>query len=50
MAHLLNIVKQQQQAPIDEEKLRILCLQDNIWDHFGISHKEFSAFSEAKQL
>ena len=50
MAHLLNIVKQQQQAPIDEEKLRILCLQHNIWDHFGISHKEFSAFSEAKQL
>ena len=50
MAHLLNIVKQQQQAPIDEEKLRILCLQHNIWDHFGISREEFSVFPEAKQL
>ena len=48
MAHLLNIVKQQ--ASKDEEKLRILCLQHNIWDHFGISLKEFSAFPEAKQL
>ena len=50
MAHLLNIVKQQQQVPIDEEKLRILCLQRNIWYHFGISRKEFSVFPEAKQL
>ena len=50
MAHLLNIVKQQQQAPIDEEKLRILCLQHNIWDHFGVAREKFSAFSEVKQM
>ena len=50
MAHLLNIVKQQQQAPIDEEKLRILCLKHNIWHHFGVAQEEFSAFSEVKQM
>ena len=51
MVHLLNIVKQaQQQAPIDEEKLRILCLQRNIWDHFGISCEEFSVFPESREL
>ena len=51
MAHLLNIIRQpQQQAPIVEEKLRILCLRRNIWDHFGVSREEFSAFRESKQL
>ena len=50
MAHLLHIVKQQQQALIDKEKLRIPYLQHNIWDNFGISRKEFSVFPEAKQL
>ena len=50
MAHLLNIVKQQQQALIDEEKLRTLCLQHNILDHFGVAREEFSAFSEVKQM
>ena len=48
MTHLLNIVKQQ--ARIDEKKLRILCLQHNIWDHFGIFREEFCTFPEAKQL
>ena len=50
MTHLLNIVKQQQQTLIDEEKLRQLCFYHNIWDHFGVSRKEFSALPEAKQL
>ena len=50
MAHLLNIVKQQQQMSIDEEKLRQLCFHHNIWDHFGVSREEFSALPEAKQL
>ena len=49
MAHLLGIVKQQQ-APIDEEKLRLLSLNHNIWDHFGFSREEFSALPEARQL
>ena len=50
MAHLLNIVKQQQQMPIDKEKLRQLCFHQNIWDHFGVSREEFSALPEAKHL
>ena len=50
MAHLLNIIKQQQQALIDEKKLIILCLQHNIWDHFGVAREKFSAFSEVKQM
>ena len=49
MAHLLHIINQQQ-APIDEEKLGILCLYQNIWDHFGIARQEFSALPEAMQL
>ena len=49
MAHLLSIVNQQQ-APIDEEKLRILCTRQNIWDHFRLAREDFSALSEAKQL
>ena len=49
MANLLSIVNQQQ-TPIDEEKLRILCMRQNIWDHFGIAREDFSALSEAKQL
>ena len=35
MTNLLGIVKQQQ-APIDEEKLRILCTRQNFWDYFGL--------------
>ena len=49
MANLLSIVNQQQ-TPIDEEKLRILCMRQNIWDHFAIAREDFSALSEAKQL
>ena len=49
MANLLSIVNQQQ-TPIDEEKLRILCMRQNIWDHFAIAPEDFSALSEAKQL
>lgn len=48
MVHLLSIVNQQ--APIDEEKLKILCTHKNIWDHFGIAREECSTLSEAKQL
>ena len=49
MAHLLRIVNQQK-ALIDEEKLRILCTRQNIWDHFGLAREDFSALSEAKQF
>ena len=49
MAHLLSIVNQQK-GLIDEEKLRILCTRQNIWDHFGLAREDFSALSEAKQF
>ena len=49
MANILGIVNQQH-APIDEEKLRILCSQQNVWDHFGLDREDFSMLSEAKQL
>ena len=49
MAYLLSIVNQQQ-APINEEKLSILCTWHNMCDHFGLAREDFSALSEAKQL
>ena len=49
MANILGIVNQQQ-APIDEEKLRVLCSRQNVWDHFGLDREDFSTLSEAKQL
>ena len=49
MAYLLSTVNQQQ-APINEEKLSILCTLHNIWDHFELAREDFSALSEAKQL
>lgn len=48
MAHLLSIVNQQ--APIDEEKLRTLCTHKNIWHYCAISREEFSSIAESKQL
>ena len=47
MANLLNIANQQQ-APIDEDKLRILCSRQNVWDHFGLDREVFSVLSDAK--
>ena len=49
MANILGIVNQQQ-TPIDEEKLRILSTRQNVWDHFGVDKEVFSTLSEAKQL
>ena len=49
MANLVSIVNQQQ-TPIDEEKLRILCSRKNVWDHFGLNREVFSTLSDAKQL
>ena len=49
MASILGIVNQQQ-TPIDEDKLRILCSQKNVWEHFGLNREYFSSLSEAKQL
>ena len=48
MASLLNIANQQQ-TPIDEDKLRILCSRQNVWDLFGLD-RVFSALSDAKHL
>ena len=49
MANLLSIVSQKQ-MPIDEEKLRILCSRENVWDHFGLDREVFSTLSGTKQL
>ena len=49
MANLLSIVSQKQ-MPIDEEKLRILCSRENVWDHFGLDREVFSTLSGRKQL
>ena len=49
MANILSIVNQQLTA-IEEEKLRILCSRQNVWDHFGINREAFLMLSEAKQL
>ena len=49
MANLLSIVNQQQ-APIDEEKLKLFCMRQNVWEYFGLKRDVFSMLSEDKQL
>ena len=51
MANLLGIVNQQQ-VPIAsiDEKLRILCTRQNIWDYSGLEREHFSALPESRQL
>ena len=49
MADLLSIVNQQQ-APIDEEKLKLFCMRQNVWEYFGLKRDVFSMLSEEKQL
>ena len=51
MSSILGIVQQQQQqTPIDEDKLRVLCARKNVWDYFGLDREDFLNLSEAKQL
>ena len=50
MSSILGIVQQQQQTPINENKLRVLCAPKNVWDYFGLGREDFSNLSEAKQL
>lgn len=49
MANLLKIVNRQQ-APIDEEKLRIFCSKQNVWEHFGVAKDDLLSFPEEKQI
>ena len=49
MANLLSIVNQQQ-APIDKEKLKLFCTRQNVWEYFGFERDVFSMLSEEKQL
>ena len=49
MSSILGIVKQQQQMPIDEDKLRVLCARKNVLDYFGLD-RDFLNLSETKQL
>ena len=48
MSGLLDIV--QQEARIDEDKLRALCSRRNIWVYFGIEKDTFLELSEAKKM
>ena len=50
MSSIISIVQQHHQAPINEDKLRILCAQKNVWDHVGLEKEDFLSFPDAKQL
>ena len=50
MSSILEIVQQQQQTPIEEDKLRVLCARKKVWDYFGLDREDFLNLSEAKQL
>ena len=50
MSSIPGIVQQQQQTPIDEEKLRVLRARKNVWDYFGLDMEDFLNLSKAKQL
>ena len=44
MSNIIGIVQQQQQTPIDEDKLRVLCARKNVWDYFGLEGRFFKSF------
>ena len=48
MANLLSIVNQQQ-APIDKEKLRIFYSKQNVWEHCGIDRYVFLIVSRREE-
>ena len=50
MSSILGIAQQQQQTPIDEDKLRVLCAQKNVWNYFWLDREDFLNLSETKQL
>ena len=50
MSNILGIVQQPQQTLINEDKLRVLCAQKNVWDHFELGREDFLNLLEAKQL
>ena len=48
MSRFLDIF--QHEATMDEDKLRALCSQKNIWDYFGIEKDTYLDLSEAKKI
>ena len=44
MSSIISIVQQHHQTPINEDKLRILCAQKNVWDHVGLEKEDFLSF------
>ena len=48
MSRFIDIL--QQEGTMDEDKLRALCSQKNIWDYFGIEKDTFLDLSEAKKI
>ena len=50
MSSIISIVQQHHQTPINEDKLRILCAQKNVWNHVGLEKEDVLSFPDAKQL
>ena len=48
MSRFLDIF--QQEATMDEDKLRALCSQKNVWDYFGIEKDTYLDLSGAKKI
>ena len=48
MPKFLDIV--QQEATMDEDKVRALCSQKNVWDYFGIEKDTFRIFQKRKRF
>ena len=48
VSRFLDIV--QEEATMDEDKLRALCSRKNIWDYFGIKKDTFLNLSEVKKM
>ena len=49
MVNILDIVRSNEQAQINVNKLRELCSRTNVWDHFGLGKEDFLNLSVSKQ-
>ena len=49
MVNILDIVRGNEQAQINVNKLRELCSRTNVWDYFGLGKEDFLNLSDSKQ-
>ena len=49
MVNILDIVRSNEQAQINVNKLRELCSRTNVWDYFGLGKEDFLNLSVSKQ-